>query len=214
MSGLFVSQPPFPFQVWPDSKRNQDSADRSGELLRPLTQLMLLSTSPRKDLLACPSFPAWNLPSFIVEFILASPNFRSDSSLSRQDAALAHLDSLPPYNLALWTDGPVPFPFGKGGSGVLANCSLALRSLFPFQQAQYAEVFPLKLAPFCTLLAGLGSTNKSATSLLLLSESRSVLFSIFPFTSIFVIDLAGTVFSLLLYYQATMCPRMLVSPRE
>ena len=44
--------------------------------------------------------------------------------------------------------------------------SVALRSLFPFRQAQYVQVFPLKPAPFCTLFAGLGSTNKSAISLL------------------------------------------------
>ena len=44
--------------------------------------------------------------------------------------------------------------------------SVALRPLFPFRQAQYAHVFPLKPAPFCTLFAGLGSTNKSAISLL------------------------------------------------
>ena len=43
---------------------------------------------------------------------------------------------------------------------------MALRPLFPFRQAQYVEVFPLKPAPFCTLFAGLGSTNKSASSLL------------------------------------------------
>ena len=53
--------------------------------------------------------------------------------------------------------------------------SVALRPLFPFRQAQYVQVFPLKPAPFCTLFAGLGSTNKSAISLLLLSDSRSVL---------------------------------------
>ena len=44
--------------------------------------------------------------------------------------------------------------------------SMALRPLFPFRQAQYVPVFPLKPAPFCTLFAGLGSTNKSAISLL------------------------------------------------
>ena len=44
--------------------------------------------------------------------------------------------------------------------------SVALRPLFPFWQAQYVQVFPLKPAPFCTLFAGLGSTNKSAISLL------------------------------------------------
>ena len=52
--------------------------------------------------------------------------------------------------------------------------SVALRPLFPFWQAQYAQVFPLKPASFCTLFAGLSSTNKSAISLLL-SDSRSVL---------------------------------------
>ena len=44
--------------------------------------------------------------------------------------------------------------------------SVVLRPLFPSQQAQYVEVFPLKPAPLCTLFAGLGSTNKSAIFLL------------------------------------------------
>ena len=53
--------------------------------------------------------------------------------------------------------------------------SFALRPLFLFQQAQYVQVFPLKLAPLCKLFAGLGSINKFSTSLPLLSDSRSVL---------------------------------------
>ena len=53
--------------------------------------------------------------------------------------------------------------------------SVALRPLFPFRQAQYAQVFWLKPAPFCTLFAGLGSTNKSAISLLLSSYLTLVL---------------------------------------
>ena len=44
--------------------------------------------------------------------------------------------------------------------------SVALRPLFPFRQAQYAQAFTLKPALFCTLFAGLGSTNKSAIFLL------------------------------------------------
>ena len=44
--------------------------------------------------------------------------------------------------------------------------SVALRPLFTFQQAQYVQVFPLKPVPFCTLFAGLGSTNKTTISLL------------------------------------------------
>ena len=55
--------------------------------------------------------------------------------------------------------------------------SVALRPLFPFRQAQYAQVFPLKPAPFCTLLAGLGSTNKSAISVLFSSYLTLVLSS-------------------------------------
>ena len=43
---------------------------------------------------------------------------------------------------------------------------MASRPPLPSQQAQYVQVFPLKPAPFCTLLAGLGSTNKFAISLL------------------------------------------------
>ena len=39
---------------------------------------------------------------------------------------------------------------------------MALRPLFPFRQAQFAPVFPLKPVPFCTLFAGLGNTIKSA----------------------------------------------------
>ena len=88
---------------------------------------------------------------------------------------------------------------------------VALMPPFSFQQAQYVQVFPLKPAPSCKLSAGLRSTNKSVTSLLLLSDSCSVLASIFPFT---LISLEGTVFSFLLYYQATMDPRTLVSPGE
>ena len=60
-----------------------------------------------------------------------------------------------------------------------AALSVASRPLFSYQQAQYAQVFLLKPAPFCTLFAGLGSINKSAISLLL-SDSSSVLSSIFP----------------------------------
>ena len=78
------------------------------------------------------------------------------------------------------------FLLAKAALGFLPTAlSVALRPLFPFRQAQYAQVFPLKPAPFCTLFAGLGSTNKLAnfSSLLLLCDSRSFLatLSSFPF---------------------------------
>ena len=55
--------------------------------------------------------------------------------------------------------------------------SVALRPLFPFQQDQYVPVFLLKPAPFCMLFAGLGSTIKSAISLLFFSYLTLVLSS-------------------------------------
>ena len=55
--------------------------------------------------------------------------------------------------------------------------SVALRQLFPFQLAQYAQVIPLKPTPFCTLFASLGGTNKSAISLLFSSYLTLVLSS-------------------------------------
>ena len=60
------------------------------------------STCSREALLACPPCPPWNLPSFTVESTLTSPCSRSDPPLSRQGAALAHLDSLP---LIIWCFG-------------------------------------------------------------------------------------------------------------
>ena len=82
--------------------------------------LMLPCSFRREALVAC---PPWNLPSFMVESILCSLCSRSDPPLFRQEAALAHLDSLLPHDLILWIDGSVPF--GKGGSSELANCSLS-----------------------------------------------------------------------------------------
>ena len=55
--------------------------------------------------------------------------------------------------------------------------SVALRPLFSFRQAQFAPVFWLKPAPFCTLFAGLGTTNKSAISLIFSSCLTLVLSS-------------------------------------
>ena len=79
--------------------------------------------------------------------------------------------------LMIWYSGLTAlFLLAKAAPAYLPSAlSVALRPLFPFQQTQYAQVFPLKPAPFCALFAGFGSTNKSAISLLLSSDSRSVL---------------------------------------
>ena len=137
---------------------------------------MLPSTCSGEALLACSPCPSWNLPSFTVESTLPTPCSRSDPLLSRQGAALAYLDSLP---LMIWYSEQTAlflFLLARAAPAFLPIAlSVALRPLFSFRQAQYAQVFRLKPAPFYTLFAGLGSTNKPAISLLLLSDSRSVL---------------------------------------
>ena len=61
------------------------------------------------------------------------------SPLSHQDAALAYLDSLP---LTIWCSGQMAlflFLLAKAALAYLpTGLSMALRLLFPFQQAQYA----------------------------------------------------------------------------
>ena len=64
------------------------------------------------------------------------------------------------------------FPLAKAAVAYLPT------ALCPSQQAQYAQVFLLKSAPLCMLFAGLGSTNKSASSLLFSSYLTLVLFSL------------------------------------
>ena len=113
-----------------------------------------------------------------MESTLSTPCSRSDPSHSRQGAALAHLDSLPPHDLILWTDGSVPFPFGKGGSGVLANCSLCgTEATLSFSAGPVCSSFS---AEGCAILHALRWSRQHQqvchfSSLLLLSDSRSVL---------------------------------------
>ena len=132
---------------------------------------MLPSTSSRQALLACPLFPPWNLPSFTMESTLSSSCSRSDLHVSRQGEAFAHLDSLPLHDLVLWTDGSVPFPFGKGGSLCGTEATLTF-SAGPVCSSFSAEA--------CTILHALCWSRQHQqvchfSSLLLLSDSRSVL---------------------------------------
>ena len=131
MGGLFFSQPPFPFQVWPDLSETKIFLGAFAS-----TYPLMLLSSPSEFLLACSSSSPWNLLFFTVESIFSSLCSRSDRPLFRQGAAVAYLDSLPPYDLVLWTDGFVPFHFGKGGSGVLANCFLfGIEATFLFSRS-------------------------------------------------------------------------------
>ena len=140
--------------------------------------LMLPSTSPREALLACAPFPPWNLLSFTVESTLPTPCSCSDPPLSRQGAPLAHLDSLPRHDLVLWTDGSVPFPFGKSSSDVLANCSLCgTQATLSFSAGPVSSSFSAEACAILHALCWSRQHHKVChfSSLLLLSDSRSVL---------------------------------------
>ena len=88
--------------------------------------------------------------------------------LSPTRVGLSPTSTLSP--LMIWYSGQTAlflFLLARAGLAFLPTAlSVALRSLFPFQQAQYVQVFSLKPAPFCMLFAGLGSTIRSAISLL------------------------------------------------
>ena len=143
---------------------------------------------------------------------------RSDSPLSRLGAALNHLDSLPPHNSVTWTDGSVSLSFNKGGSGVLANCSLCgTEAILCFSAGPVCLSFS---AEACAILQALRWSRQhqqvcdffSPSLRLSLCPRHSALPSNFPFTTNSLVDRAGIVFSFLLYYQATMDFQTFVSP--
>ena len=124
--------------------------------------LMLPSTSSREALLACPPCLPCNLcsqwsPPFPLHALALIPLFLAKVRLS---------PTLTLSPLMIWCFGQTALfllYLAKVAPAFLPTAlSVALRPLFPFRQAQYAQVFLLKPAPFCTLYAGLGSTNKSA----------------------------------------------------
>ena len=82
-------------------------------------------------------------------------------------------------SLMFWCFGlMVPFPFGKGGSGVLANCSLCrTEAMLSFSAGPVCSSFS---AEACAILHALCWSRQHQqvchfSSLLLLSDSRSVL---------------------------------------
>ena len=151
--------------------------------------LILSSTTTREALLACRPSPAQNPSFFTVESTLSSPYSRSDLPLSRHSAAFAHLDSLPPHDLVLWTNGSVPSFFGKGGSGVLTNCSLCgIETTFSFLAGPLCSSFSSEA---CAILYALCWSRQDQqvfhfSSFLLLSDSHSILTILFSPPSFFL----------------------------
>ena len=132
-----------------------------------------------------------NLPSFTVESTFSSPFSRSDPPLSRQGAAIAHLDSIQPHDLVVWTNGFVHFPFGKGGFGVLANCSLCgTEATLSFSAGSVCSSFSAKA---CAILQALCWSRQHQQvchfSSLLLSDSRHLTCSLLCLS--FYLSLSG-----------------------
>ena len=86
--------------------------------------------------------------------------------------------ALPSHDLVLWTDSSIPFPFGKGGSGVLANYFLrGAEATLSFSAGPVCSSFS---AEACAILHALCWSRQHQQachffSLLLLSDSRSIL---------------------------------------
>ena len=91
---------------------------------------------------------------------------------------LSPILTLSPHDLVLWTDGSVPFPFGKGGSGVLANCSLCgTEATLSFSAGPVCSSFFTEACAILHAFCWSWQHHKVChfSSLLLLSDSRSVL---------------------------------------
>ena len=139
---------------------------------------MLFSAFPREALLACPPFPPWNLPSFTVDSTLSSPCSRSDLlSLVKMWLLL----TLTLFPLTISCSGLTAlflFLFGKGSSGVLANCSLCgTEAILSFSAGSVCSSFS---AEACTILQAICWSRQQQqvchfSSFLLLSDSRFVL---------------------------------------
>ena len=126
-----------------------------------------------------------------MESILFFPCSRFDPSLShcRQGAALARLYSLPPYDLVICTDASVPFSFGKGGSDVLANCSLSgTEAILSFLAGPVCSSFSAKT---CAILLALRWSRQHKSAIFLLFDFRAVLATL-PFLPSFLLLSGGS----------------------
>ena len=127
---------------------------------------------------ATPLYTTSVLPSFTVESTLSTPCSRSDSPIVAKVRLSSTLTLSP---LMIWYSGQTAlflFLLVRAAPAFLPTAlSVALRPLFPFQQAQYAQDFP---AETCAILHALCWSRQHQqvchfSSLLLLSDSCSVL---------------------------------------
>ena len=132
----------------------------------------------REAVLACPSFPPWNLPSFTVEFTLSSVCSRSDPLLSRQGAALAPLDSLPA--LMIWYSGLTAlfvFLLARVALAYLPTALFGTEATFSFSASPVCSSFSAEAYAILHALCWSRKHHQVCHffSLLILSDTRSVL---------------------------------------
>ena len=145
--------------------------------MRPLTRLcFLLLLLGRLFLRALPFLFGICLPSLRIPLF---PLYALTLiSLFLAKVQLSPTLTLSPNDLVLWTDDSVPFPFGKGGYDILANCSLCgTEATLLFSASPVCSSFS---AEACTILHSFCWSRQHQqachfSSLLLLSDSRSVL---------------------------------------
>ena len=133
MSRLFVSQPPFLFQIWQDFSGVEPKLRRSSWRAFASTHLLMLYLLlvRRLSLFAIPHvFGTCHSSLWAPPFPLRAPAL---IPLSRQDTALAHLDSL---HLTIWCfeqTAPLFFLLAKTARAYLPTVlCVALWSLFSF----------------------------------------------------------------------------------
>ena len=155
----------------------------SCKVFRSTHPLIVSPTCPREALFVFPPSRPSNISSFTVELILSSPCSRSDPP---SPAKVRLSLTLILFHLTTWRDGFVPFPFGKGGSGVLANCSLCgTEATLSFSAGPVYLDFSTE--------SGLGSTSKFAIFPLLFSDSLSLFSTHCPLLHLsFYLNLSGT----------------------
>ena len=123
--------------------------------------------------------------------------------------------SLPPYNLVIWTDGPVPFLFGKEGFNVLANYSLCgTEATISFYAGSVCSSFSTEACAILQLLSW-SRQHQLVCYYYSLSSSPTLALSL-PLCLLldlsFYLKLSGrSGTNRLLYNQATMGPRTLIS---
>ena len=145
-----------------------------GPLTRSCFLVLLLGSL---SLLAPPLLLRTCLLSLWIPFF----RFHALALISLSLAKVRLLLTLTLLDLTVWCSGQTAlFRFLLAKTALMNLPTALFVSLgphFSLRQALYAQVFPLKSALFCKFFTGLGSTNKSATSLLFSSSLTLVLFS-------------------------------------